>query len=102
MLKVIEDIEKEKFISIVTDAEAEIQVVKRKITNKYPYIMIIRCIAHHINLITKDIISIKYIKTTLQKYQQIISFFHKAYRARAALRDEIITSFSIRGNLKTS
>ncbi len=64
--------------------------------------MAIRCIAHHINLITKEIISIKYVKTTLQKYQQIISFFHKAHRAEAVLRDEIITSFSIRGNLKSS
>jgi len=102
MLKVIEDIGKEKFISIVTDAEAAMQAAKRKITNKYPYIMAIRCIAHHINLITKDIISIKYVKTTLQKCQQIISFFHKAHRAEAALHDEIITSFSIGGNLKSS
>ena len=63
--------------------------------------MAIRCIAHHINLITKDIISIKYVKITLQKCQQIISFFHKAYRVEAALRDKIITSFSIGGNLKS-
>ena len=55
----------QKFISIVTDAEAAMQVAKRKITNKYPYIMAIRCIAHHINLITKDIIFIKYVKTIL-------------------------------------
>jgi len=102
MLKVIEDIEKEKFISIVTNAKAAMQAAKRKITNKYPYIMAIKCIAHHINLITKDIISIKYVKTTLQKCQQIISFFHKAHRAGVVLCDKIITSFSIRGNLKSS
>ena len=64
--------------------------------------MAIRCITHHINLITKDIISIKYVKTILQKCQQIISFFHKAHRAGVALRDKIITSFSIRDNLKSS
>ena len=69
MLKVIEDIGKEKFISIVTNAEAAMQAAKRKITNKYPYIIAIRYIAHYINLITKDIISIKYVKTTLQKWQ---------------------------------
>jgi hypothetical protein len=77
MLKVIEDIGKEKFISIVTDAEAAIQAAKRKITNKYSHIIAIRDIAYHINLITKDIISIEYIKTILQKCQQIISFFIK-------------------------
>ena len=102
MLKVIEDIGKEKFILIDTDAEAAMQAAKRKITNKYPYIMAIRCIAHHINLIIKDIISIKYVKITLQKCQQIISFFHKTYRAEVALCNEIITSFSIGGNLKSS
>src|SRR6266498_1961760 len=102
MLKVIEDIGKEKFISIVIDAEAAIQVAKRKITNKYSYIIAIRCIAHHINLIIKDIISIKYVKITLQKCQQIISFFHKTHKAEAALHDKIITFFSIGDNLKSS
>src|ERR1044071_5964636 len=101
MLKVVEDIGINKFISIVTDAEAAMQAAKRKITNKHPHIIAIRCIAHHINLVTKDIVSIKYVKTTLQKCQQIISFFHKAHRAGAALREEIISSFSTGGNLKS-
>ena len=101
MLKVVEDIGINKFTLIVTDAKATMQAAKRKITNKHPHIIAIRCIAHHINLVTKDIVSIKYVKTTLQKCQQIISFFHKAHRAGAALREEIISSFSTGGNLKS-
>jgi len=64
--------------------------------------MAVRCIAHHINLITKDIVSIEWAKNTIKKCQQIVSFFHNAHRAGEALRNEIISSFSIGGNLKSS
>jgi len=42
MLKVIENIDPNKFIAIVSDAEAAMQSAKRKVTNKYPHIMAIR------------------------------------------------------------
>lgn len=87
---------------MVTDAEAALRAAKKEITKKYPHILAVRCIAHHINLITKDIVSIGWAKNTLKKCQQIVSFFHNAHRAGEALRDEIISSFSIGGNLKSS
>ena len=59
MLKVIESIGENKFIAVVSDAEAAIQSARRKVAKKYQYIMTVRCIAHHINLIIKDIISIE-------------------------------------------
>lgn len=77
------------------------QAAKRRVIKEYPHIMAVRCIAHHINLVTKDIISIEWSKTTLQKCQKIISFFHGSHRAGAALRDEIKNSF-LGGNLKSS
>ena len=102
MLKVIEKIGVNKFTSIVTDAESANQSAKKKIMNRYPHIISIRCIAHHINLVTKDIISIAWAKKILKDCQKIITFFHTAHRAGAALRDEIINSFSAGGNLKSS
>jgi len=78
------------------------QAAKRRIVNKYPHIMAVRCIAHHINLVTKDIISIEWAKQILQKCQKIVSFFHGAHKAGSALREEIISSFCIGGNLKSS
>ena len=93
MLKVIESIGSNKFSAIVTDAEAAMQAAKRRIIEKYPSIMAVRCIAHHINLVTKDIISIEWSKKVLQKCQKIISFFHGSHRAGAALCDEIKKSF---------
>ncbi|GBB85484.1 hypothetical protein RclHR1_00120038 [Rhizophagus clarus] len=101
LLKVIEDVGKDKFIAVVSDGEAAIQSAKRRVTNKYPHIMPIRCIAHHINLVTKDIISIEWAKKTLQNCQKIVSFFHDVHRAGAILRNEIKNSFS-KGNLKSS
>jgi Protein of unknown function (DUF 659) len=101
MLKVIEDVGKDKFIAIVSDAEAAMQSAKRRVINKHPHIMTVRCIAHHINLVTKDIISIEWAKKTLQKCQIIVSFFHNVHRAGAALHNEIKNSFS-KGNLKSS
>src|SRR5215213_3852504 len=78
------------------------QAAKRRVIIKYPHIMAIRCIAHHINLVTKDIISIEWAKQILQKCQKIVSFFHGAHKAGSALREEIISSFCIGGNLKSS
>lgn len=101
MLKVIESIGKDKFIAVVTDAESAMQAAKRRVMNKYSHIMAIRCIAHHINLVTKDIVSIEWAKKTLQKCQKIISFFHDTHRAGSALRNDIIKSFS-GANLKSS
>ncbi|GES81622.1 ribonuclease H-like domain-containing protein [Rhizophagus clarus] len=101
LLKVIEDVGKDKFIAVVSDGEAAIQSAKRRVTNKYPHIMPIRCIAHHINLVTKDIISIEWAKKTLQNCQKIVSFFHDVHRAGAILCNEIKNSFS-KGNLKSS
>ena len=101
MLKVIERIGKDKFIAVVSDAEAAMQSAKRKVMNKYPHIMAVRCIAHHINLVTKDIISVEWAKETLQKCQKIVSFFHDGHRAGDALRKEIKSSFS-KGGLKSS
>ena len=59
MLQVIKNIGKHKFALIVTDAEAAMQAAKRKVISKYPHIIAVRYIAYHINLIIKNIISIK-------------------------------------------
>ena len=77
------------------------QSARRKVAKKYPHIMTVRCIAHHINLITKDIISIEWAKKILQSCQKVVSFFHNVHLAGSALRNKIESSFSKR-NLKSS
>ncbi|GES85108.1 zinc finger BED domain-containing protein 1-like [Rhizophagus clarus] len=85
MLKVIEKIGKNKFIAVVSDAEAAMQSAKKKVMSKYLHIMAVRCIAHYINLVTKNIISIEWAKKVLQKCQKIVSFFHDKHRTGDAL-----------------
>jgi len=102
LLRVIDEIGKEKIAAIVSDAESAIVAAKRRITSNYTHILSVRCIAHHINLVTKDITSLTWAKKILQKCQRIVSFFHDSHHAGAALRDEIIHSLIFGGNLKSS
>jgi len=102
MLEVLEKIGPEKFSAIITDAESAMMAAKRQVANKYPYILPMRCIAHHIQLISSDICNHPWAKEVLSNCQKIISFFKNSYPASAALRDEILHSFTIGGNLKTS
>lgn len=44
------------FAAVVTDNAVAIANARKNISEKYPYILNIRCITHFINLITKDIL----------------------------------------------
>jgi hypothetical protein len=83
--KVFTSIKPEKFVAVVSDAESSMQMARRLISEKYPNILSIRCMAHHLNLITTDIIKLEFAKNTLKKCQTIISFFKTSYRAGATL-----------------
>ena len=63
--------------------------------------MAIRCIAHHINLITTDIIKTTFAKTILEKCTRIVKYFKKAHHAGNYLQEEIITGLITGGNLKS-
>ena len=91
-----------KFTAVVSDAESAMQMARRLISEKYPYILSIRCMAHHINLITSDIIKLDFAKNTFKKCQTIITFFKTSYRAGAHLQEDIIQSLTKGGGLKTS
>ena len=52
--EIIEQIGVKRFSVIVSDAGANIQNAHKLIVEKYPNILNIRCIAHSINLISKD------------------------------------------------
>jgi len=87
----------------VSDAESAMQMARRLISEKYPYILSIRCMAHHVNLITSDIIKLDFAKNTFKKCQTIITFFKTlSYRAGAQLQEDITQSSTKGGGLKTS
>ncbi|CAG8667129.1 10489_t:CDS:2, partial [Ambispora gerdemannii] len=75
IIEILEKVRPKKFIAVVSDAESAMMAAKRQVAMKYPHILPIRCIAHHIQLISST---------------------------GAALRDEIIHSFTVGGNLKST
>lgn len=48
IIKVVEEIGPKKFGAVVSDGAAAIQLAKNLVAQKYPYIIPIHCIAHHI------------------------------------------------------
>jgi hypothetical protein len=64
--KVLTTIGPKKFAAVVSDAESALQMARKVISEKYPHILSIRCMAHHINLITNDIIKLNFAKTHLK------------------------------------
>ena len=84
--KVLTTIDPKKFVAVVSDAESAMQMARRLISEKYPHILSVRCIAHHLNLITTDLIKLDFARCTFKKCQTIITFFKTSYRAGAALR----------------
>ncbi|RIA91834.1 hypothetical protein C1645_736800 [Glomus cerebriforme] len=65
----------------------------------------IRCIAHHVNLLTTDIMKCEYSKEIIIKYMKIIKFFHHSYQTNALLFKELentlIKSKGLKGYCKT-
>ncbi len=54
---VLSKIGAEKFAAVISDNASAIASARRQISEKYPFILNIHCIAHCVNLITKDIMS---------------------------------------------
>ncbi|PKY43362.1 hypothetical protein RhiirA4_457336 [Rhizophagus irregularis] len=56
ILEVIEKIGSEKFATIILDNASAVAATHQKISNTYFHIINIHCIAHFVNLISKDIL----------------------------------------------
>jgi Protein of unknown function (DUF 659) len=101
IIEVIESIGPDKISAIVSDGATALVAAKKKINEKYKHIIPVRCIAHHINLITTDIVKTAFAKSILGKCTKIIKFFKKSHQAGNYLREEIVTGLISGGNLKT-
>jgi hypothetical protein len=100
--KIINIISVNKFVGLVTDGAANCKVARKLVSEKHPQIITMWCIAHHINLISKDICKHQFAITTINKCQAIISFFMRSHQGMGALR-ESINKLKIKGGIiKTS
>ncbi|GBC49556.1 ribonuclease H-like domain-containing protein [Rhizophagus irregularis DAOM 181602=DAOM 197198] len=98
---IIEEIGIQKFAGIVTDAGSNVHSARNLISGKFPHILNIRCIAHSLNLITKDLIKHTFAKKIIQWYSVIVTYFKKSHRPKELLELKILEKQIDGGGLKT-
>ncbi|PKK55581.1 hypothetical protein RhiirC2_802015, partial [Rhizophagus irregularis] len=85
----------------VTNNAANCALARSIISKKYPFIVNTRCIAHCVNLITKDILEHDFLKKVLKSCNEIVKFFNKSHQGKALLV-KCAKNFNIEdGGLKT-
>jgi hypothetical protein len=100
--KIINIIGSNKITGLITDGAANCKMARRLIKEKYPRIITMWCIAHHINLISKDICKHQFALSTINKCQILVSFFLRSHQRMGALRESINNLKIKGGGIKTS
>ena len=77
--EVINKIGNDNFSAIVSDAGANIKLARHHITSKYPYMLNVRCIAHAINLISKDICKTPFANKILRRCMVLVKYFKASH-----------------------
>jgi hypothetical protein len=100
MIQIINDIGKDKFCSIVSDHASNVVLAKELVSANYPHILSIRCIAHHINLLSNDIMKLDWSANIIVNCKKIVKFFKKSHMSGAHFQQEIIENMIKGGGLK--
>lgn len=98
--EILTDVGAENFAAVVSDHASACAAAKRMISERYKYILPIRCIAHHVNLISTDICKTTFAKDIISKCQKIVKYFKLSYQAGEKLRKRITKEIK-GGGLKT-
>ena len=98
---VLNDIGNENFSAIVTDAGSNVNAARRIIVQQFPHILNIRCIAHCLNLITKDFIKHTFAARILNWSTVITTYFKKSHLPKNLLESKIKEKKVKGGGLKT-
>ncbi|RHZ75796.1 hypothetical protein Glove_209g73 [Diversispora epigaea] len=100
IMTIIEEVGAEKFCSIVSDHASNVVLAKNLVSTKYPHIFPIRCIAHHINLLSSDIIKLNWATNIITCCKKIVTFFKQSHAGSAILQQEIVENMIKGGGLK--
>jgi Protein of unknown function (DUF 659) len=98
--EVITDVGAKNFAAVVSDHASACAAAKRMISEQYKHILPIRCIAHHVNLISTDICKTIFAKNIISKCQKIVKYFKLSHQAGEELRERITKEIK-GGGLKT-
>src|SRR3954454_7035158 len=67
--EIITGVGAENFVAVISDHASACAAAKKIISIRYKHILPIRCIAHHINLVSTDICKISFAKDVISKCQ---------------------------------
>src|SRR6266487_2283963 len=98
--EVITDVSAKNFATVVSDHASACTTTKKIISTRYKYILPIRCIAHHVNLVSTDICKTSFAKDVISKCQKIVKYFKQSHQTDEELRSKITNEIK-RGKLKS-
>ena len=87
--EVITDVGAENFAAVVSDHASACAAAKKIISTRYKHILPIRCIAHHVNLVSTDICKTSFAKDVISKCQKIVKYFKQSHQAGEELHSKI-------------
>jgi hypothetical protein len=90
----------ENFAVVVSDHAFVCAAAKKRIAERYKHILLIRCVTHHINLISTDICKTTFAKDVISKCQKIVKYFKQSHQAGEELYSKITNEIKGSG-LKT-
>ncbi|CAB4404540.1 unnamed protein product [Rhizophagus irregularis] len=98
---IIKKIGSEKVSALVTDNAANCVKVRKIVMNQFPNIIDLWCIAHFVNLVTKQIMEYDLAKITISSCNQITSFYKRSHIIGKLLTDATTTLQIVGKGLKT-
>ena len=101
ILKVMNAIGIKKFAAIITDNRPNVVVAWNLITNQFPKIFNVKCIAHCFNLISYDFLNHNFADKTIKYCNIIVKFFKKSHIGNDLINKFITKYQVIGGRLKT-
>src|SRR4051794_34256121 len=87
--EIITGVSAENFAAVVSDHASACAAAKKIISTRYKHILPIRCIAHHVNLVSTDIYKTSFAKDVISKCQNIVKYFKQSHQAGEELRSKM-------------
>ncbi|CAG8810444.1 15413_t:CDS:2, partial [Gigaspora rosea] len=87
--RILNEIGCDKFAAIMTDNASNVKLAQQIIHNKHPNILSLNCIAHCINLVSKDILKHTFSSRLIKECNEVIKFFKKSHMPNSCLSHAI-------------
>jgi hypothetical protein len=100
ILQIMNDVDIKKFCAVISDHASNVALAKNKIATQHSHIIPMRCIAHHINLLTTDIIKLELAFNLISECRKIVTFFISSHKSDSLLRENIIKNLVSGSGLK--